>query len=107
MKRVTAKDAKQLQDEGWTYVDVRTEGEFEGGHPTGSININCSAPNFLDVIKQRFKPDAKLIIGCQMGGRSARAGAALEAQGYTSLADNTQGFGGWTQEKLPVAKGKS
>jgi rhodanese-related sulfurtransferase len=107
MKRVTAKDAKQLQDEGWTYVDVRTEAEFEGGHPPGSVNINFAASNFLDVFKQRFTPDSKLIIGCQMGGRSARAGAALEAHGYTSLADNTQGFGGWTQSNLPIAKGKS
>jgi rhodanese-related sulfurtransferase len=107
MKRVNAKDAKQLQDEGWTYVDVRTEKEFEGGHPTGSVNINFNAPNFLDQMKARFKPDTKLVIGCQMGGRSARATAALEANGYTALADNTQGFGGWAQAQLPVAKGNA
>jgi rhodanese-related sulfurtransferase len=42
-----------------------------------------------------------------MGGRSANASAALEAQGYTQLVDNTQGFGGWTAAKLPTLKGKS
>jgi rhodanese-related sulfurtransferase len=107
MKRVNASDARKLQDEGWTYVDVRTENEFEGGHPTGAVNVNFSAPNFLELIKARFTPETKLVIGCQMGGRSARASAALEAHGYTQLADNTQGFGGWAEAKLPVSKGKT
>src|SRR5262249_27311884 len=36
MKRISAKDAKELMDEGWTYVDVRSEPEFERGHPAGA-----------------------------------------------------------------------
>ncbi len=107
MKRVSAVEARKMQDEGWTYVDVRTEAEFEGGHPTGSQNFPMNAPTFIEAVKAKFPAkEAKLIIGCQMGGRSAKASAALEAQGYTQLVDATQGFGGWLEAKLPAQKGK-
>jgi rhodanese-related sulfurtransferase len=105
MKRITAADAKKLQDEGWTYVDVRTEGEFAAGHPTGSINIPMNNPNFLSVLQSKFKPDSRLIIGCQVGGRSMRATAFLEQNGFTQLVDNAGGFDGWLAAKLPSAKG--
>ena len=117
-KRVDPKEAKALQDQGWTYVDVRTELEFETGHPAASINIPLSSPDFLAVIKSTFKPDAKLIIGCLLGGRSARACHLLDAEGYQHLVDQTAGWGGqrdglgrvvmagWADSKLPVGGGK-
>jgi rhodanese-related sulfurtransferase len=105
MKRVNATDAKQLQDDGYTYVDVRSEPEFQGGHPTGAVNVPFNAPNFLDLFKAKFKADAKLIIGCQVGGRSARASALLEQNGYTQLVDNGGGYEEWAAKKLPSTKG--
>lgn len=107
MKRVSAPEAKKLQDEGWTYVDVRSEPEFDGGHPPGAVNVSMHSPDFFEAMASRFKKDQQLIIGCLMGPRSARAAAALEAQGYTQLVDAAEGFSGWVQAKLPVAKGKS
>jgi rhodanese-related sulfurtransferase len=108
MKRLNAADSKKLQDEGWAYVDVRSEQEFESGHPAGAVNVPFNAPNFVDLFKAKFPAkDAKLIIGCQVGGRSARASALLEGQGYSELADNTGGFDEWSAKKLPAAKGKS
>lgn len=104
-KRVNATDAKQLQDDGWTYVDVRSEPEFVAGHPAGAVNVPFNAPNFVELFKAKFKPDAKLIIGCQVGGRSMRAAALLEQQGYTQLADNGGGFEEWAAKKLPSEKG--
>ena len=106
MKRVNATDAKRLVDEGWAYVDVRTPAEFAAGHPEGAINIPFNAPDFADQFSKRFpKKDAKVVIGCQVGGRSMRASAQLEGQGYTELADNSAGFDGWSAQKLPTAKG--
>ena len=117
-KRVDPKEAKALVDQGWTYVDVRTEGEFETGHPAGSINIPLNSPDFLAVMKAHFKPDARLVVGCQLGGRSARACALLENNGYQQLADQTGGWGGqrdglgrvvvpgWLDSQLPVGGGK-
>ena len=106
MKRVNAADAKKLQDEGWTYVDVRSPPEFAAGHPVQAVNIPFNAPNFPELFAKAF-PDkaAKLIIGCQMGGRSLRATALLEQAGYTQLADHTTGYDGWSTAKLPAVKG--
>ena len=106
MKRINAAEAKKLQDEGWSYVDVRTTAEFAAGHPRGAINIPFSAPDFPEAFAKRF-PDkaAKVVIGCQVGGRSMRATAQLEGQGYTQLVDNSAGFDGWSAASLPTAKG--
>ena len=82
-KRVDPKEAQALLEQGWTYIDVRTENEFDGGHPRGSINIPMNSPDFLAVMKAHFKPDAKLVVGCLMGGRSARACMVLESQGFS------------------------
>jgi rhodanese-related sulfurtransferase len=117
-KRVDPKEAKALMDEGWTYVDVRTEGEFDSGHPAGAINIPLSSPDFLAVMKANFPTGSKLVIGCLLGGRSARACHMLEHEGYEHLADFTAGWGGqrdgagrvvmvgWADSKLPVGGGK-
>ncbi len=117
-KRVDPKEAKALVDGGWTYVDVRTEQEFESGHPSGSINIPLSSPDFLAVMKANFPYDTKLVVGCLLGGRSARACAMLEADGYQQLVDQTAGWGGqrdgsgrvvlagWLDSQLPVGGGK-
>jgi rhodanese-related sulfurtransferase len=106
MKRVTPAEAQKLQDEGWTYLDVRSESEFEAGHPPGAINVPINVGDFLSAVAQRFKKDSKLVVGCQAGGRSMRACVALEQNGYSNLADNFQGFGGWLDAKLPQEKGK-
>jgi rhodanese-related sulfurtransferase len=104
-QRISAAEAKKLQDEGWTYVDVRTEAEFVAGHPTGAVNIPVNRADFLDLVKARFPGDSRLVIGCGVGARAMHATAALEAAGYTRLATNTGGFEQWMQLKLPAAKG--
>ena len=120
-RKVSPKEAKQLMDEGWTYVDVRSEPEFEQGHPAGAVNLPLMhagpagmAPNpaFLEIAAKAFAKDQKLVVGCMAGGRSAKAVAALEQAGFTQLADQRAGYGGskteagWAAEKLPVQTGK-
>ena len=39
IKRVSPAEAKKLVDEGWLYLDVRTEPEYAAGHPTGAQNV--------------------------------------------------------------------
>jgi rhodanese-related sulfurtransferase len=126
MKNVTVKEAHQKQTEGYTYVDVRSEGEFAAGHPAGAVNVPLlhkdervgqMTPNrdFLQVMQANFAPDAKLLIGCQVGGRSAQATQLLESAGYTNVANVLGGFGGardqmtgavraegWRDSGLPV-----
>ena len=37
--RISPQEASAKLAEGWTYVDVRTEQEFEAGHPPGAVNV--------------------------------------------------------------------
>jgi len=124
-KAVTPEEAQALIAEGHTYVDVRSEPEFEAGHPAGALNVPLSnmgpgglEPNadFTSVMERAFPKDAKLVIGCKTGGRSRRAVAMLEAAGYTALTDMVAGFAGardafgrpnpgWSQKGLPVETG--
>lgn len=103
-RRVSPQEARELQErDGYVYVDVRSVPEFQAGHPTGAFNVPLMhmgpagmAPNpeFLDVMQKAFPRDAKLLVGCKAGGRSARAAAMLEAAGYTNVVDQRAGFEG-------------
>lgn len=60
-------------------VDVRTYGEFMGGHVAGSINIPLNEiPNRLDEIKELQQP---LVLCCASGGRSGQATSYLRGMG--------------------------
>ena len=63
MKRISPKEAVALLDQGWTYLDVRSEGEYAQAHPAGAVNIPLMhmgpggmRPNdqFLSVVKAAF-----------------------------------------------------
>ena len=108
------------------YLDVRTEEEFEAGHPTGAINIPVMFmipgrpqpnPDFLTVAEKTLPKGKKLVVGCLSGGRSQRACEMLEEAGYTDLTNVRGGFGGardasgaiavkgWRDAGLPVTQG--
>jgi phage shock protein E len=62
-----------------TVVDVRTPGEFMGGHVAGSINIPLQEiQQRLDEIKSLPQP---IILCCASGGRSGQATAFLKHYG--------------------------
>ncbi|MEM9068078.1 MAG: rhodanese-like domain-containing protein [Myxococcota bacterium] len=125
LKRIPPDEALELmEDEGFSYVDVRSQPEFEAGHPEGAYNVPwkvsgpggmASNPDFLAVMEKTFAKDAKLIVGCQAGGRSKAAATALLEAGFTQIVDQLAGFGGardsfgqtieagWQAQGLPVS----
>ena len=106
VKDIDVRQARELQQgEGYTYVDVRSVPEFDGGHPEGACNVPLlhrdpttgqmlPNPEFLAVMQANYAPDARLLIGCQMGGRSARAAQILASAGYADVCNVMGGFGG-------------
>jgi rhodanese-related sulfurtransferase len=123
VKRVTPPEAAALLEEGWSYLDVRSIPEFEGGHPAGAANVPLlhfnngrmlPNPDFQRVVTANFAKDVKLVVGCKAGGRSLQAAGLLEAAGYTSVVDMRGGFhgehdamgrlacAGWAESNLPV-----
>jgi len=69
-------------------VDVRTPGEYAGGHLDGAVNIDLQSPEF-DATISELDPGDEYIVYCQSGNRSAQAVAAMEAAGL-----NVQDAGG-------------
>jgi rhodanese-related sulfurtransferase len=94
-RRISPQEAHdKMTREGYTYVDVRTEDEFNAGHPAGAVNVPISSDDFLRVMNAVFPKDAKIVVGCQAGGRSKKAANALASDGYTNVLDQRAGWDG-------------
>jgi rhodanese-related sulfurtransferase len=123
--RVSPAEAQALIGEGYIYVDVRSEPEFERGHPAGAVNVPVSHrgatgltpnPEFLSVMEGAFDKGERLLIGCQTGGRSMKAVKVLSEAGFTNLRELRTGFEGardafgrlepgWSKSGLPIGTG--
>lgn len=82
-------DYAALVKQGAIILDVRSKGEYAGGHIKGSINIpvNTLSQN-LNALKDKNKP---IITCCASGMRSASAKSILTSNGYTEVYNG----GGW------------
>lgn len=86
----------ELVKQGATILDVRSKGEYAGGHIKGSVNIPVDQlRNNLSKLKDKNKP---IITCCASGMRSASAKGLLKASGYKEVYNG----GGWgsLQNKL-------
>jgi len=104
MKEISASDAHSLLQEetDYIYLDVRSIPEFEQGHPVKAWNIPLlhftpgmgMLPNedFAQVVQANLPRDAKLVVGCKTGARSARACEILAELGYNHVANVRGGF---------------
>jgi rhodanese-related sulfurtransferase len=84
-------DYVALLKEGGIILDVRTGGEYAGGHIKDSINIAVDAiPHSLKNFRDKAQP---IITCCASGMRSSSARKMLKAAGYT----NVYNGGSWTE----------
>jgi len=74
-----ATDYAELVKNGAIIVDVRTKGEFQGGHIKGSINIPLDTIN--SKIEELKKKNKIVITCCRSGNRSGMAKSILERNG--------------------------
>jgi len=127
---ITPQEAKKLldSDQGYVYLDVRTESEFASGHVPGSWNVPVANvdpagggmtlnPDFLAVVQANLPIDAKLVCGCRSGKRSEMAVRILLEAGYKAPVNMQGGFAGqasaagevvvegWSTLGYPVAHG--
>ncbi|MEB2310951.1 MAG: rhodanese-like domain-containing protein [Sorangiineae bacterium] len=126
IKSVSPEDAQAAVAAGALYIDVRSEREFEEGHPPGALNVpllhygadGSVTPNaeFTLVMQRVFARSAPLVLGCHSGNRSLQAARQLERAGFTELSEMSAGwdgardaFGrltpGWVRRGLPVETG--
>ena len=89
-------DYSELIRQGAIVLDVRSKGEFEGGHIKNAINIPVEQlSNNLSKLKDKNKC---VICCCASGMRSGTAKRILESNGYKAVVNG----GGWhsLQNKL-------
>jgi rhodanese-related sulfurtransferase len=127
MKEVSPQQAYELMQSNSEiiYLDVRSVPEFEAGHPQGAINIPLlhftpglgmsPNPDFSAVVTANLPKEAKIIVGCKSGGRSANACQVMSQMGYQDVTNMRGGFGGaadmmgrvvepgWAMVNLPVS----
>lgn len=73
----------ELVRKGAIILDVRSKGEYSGGHFRGSINIPVDQlESNLQKLKEKSKP---IITCCASGMRSASAKSFLLSKGYTEV----------------------
>ncbi|MDP4268658.1 MAG: rhodanese-like domain-containing protein [Bacteroidota bacterium] len=76
-------DYAELVKQGAIILDVRTKGEYAGGHIKGSVNISVDALSAnLGKLKDKNKP---IITCCASGMRSASAKSLLKSRGYQEV----------------------
>jgi rhodanese-related sulfurtransferase len=127
VQNVTAEEAKEIldSDNNVVYIDVRTENEFMSGHVPNALNIPVVLPDpatrqmkpnveFVRVVSAHFPKNKRIIVGCQMGGRSQLAAQILGQEGFEAVSNMQGGFGGardalgrtvalgWSQLGFPV-----
>jgi phage shock protein E len=76
-------DYAELIKNGATVVDVRSRGEFAGGHAKGAVNIPLDQ---LNANLRRFKSKDQVIITCCASGmRSSSAKQILKQAGFVNV----------------------
>ncbi len=88
-------DIKQEINNGAVIVDVRTKGEYSGGHIRGSINIPLDE---LDSGSKKLSKNKMIITCCASGMRSSVAKSMLRKKGFEKVHNG----GGWysLQQKI-------
>jgi rhodanese-related sulfurtransferase len=93
--RLTVGEAKDKIDSGDVQVvDVRTPGEYSGGHVPGALNI----PHMSIIARKgELATDKELVFICQVGARSALACEFAAAVGFKELYNVEGGTDAWVK----------
>ena len=79
-------------------LDVREDDEWRAGHISGAVHVP------LMQVPQRVSElpaDQQVLVVCKAGGRSAKATALLQAQGYDAV-NLAGGMLAWEQAQRPM-----
>jgi rhodanese-related sulfurtransferase len=108
---ITVAQAREELDQGEAslLLDVREPAEWEKGHiPGGLLAPRGMLEWYADPTTPYAKPeltakrDARIIVACASGGRSALATETLKSMGYTNVVNMAGGFTEWSKQGFPV-----
>lgn len=80
---ISGADAHKLVEQGARLVDVRSPGEFAGGHLEGAINIPVQdIERRMSELEPKTQP---IVVYCASGMRSSRAAGILKNAGFARV----------------------
>ena len=82
-------------------VDVRTTGEYGGGHLPKAQNIDYKSADFTTKI-QTLDKSKPVFLYCLSGGRSGEAMTILKQNGFSEVYNMGGGYLKWTSKMKPV-----
>ncbi len=105
LRDLTVSEARELlsaraKEASFIVLDVRTPGEFAGGHLPGAINIDALSKDFENRLGTLDRAKSYLVY-CRSGNRSRRAIADMTRMGFSSLFHMPSGMQGWTEGARP------
>jgi rhodanese-related sulfurtransferase len=105
VKETNVADVKRRSDAGEKFllVDVREDNEWANGHLPGAVHLGKGIIE-RDIVQRVPDTNAKIILYCGGGLRSALAAENLQKMGYTSVESMDGGWRGWVEAGLPTAK---
>lgn len=77
-------------------LDVRTPGEYNGGHLPKAVNVDYN--NGFEAGMQNMDKSKTYLVYCQAGGRSAKATQWMVSNGFTNVYNMNGGFSAWNGE---------
>ncbi|MBC7571905.1 MAG: thioredoxin [Spirosoma sp.] len=93
-------EARLKQTTAPQLLDVRTTGEFGGGHLPAAANLDVRNPAFGDSLA-RFDKTRPVFVYCLSGGRSAQAAQQMRERGF-SVYELQGGYLKWTTQLKPI-----
>lgn len=88
-------------DETFYLVDVREESEYAAGHLPRALHLGKGVIE-RDIERSIPSADAKIVLYCGGGYRSALAAENLQRMGYTNVLSMDGGYRGWREAGYPI-----
>jgi rhodanese-related sulfurtransferase len=106
VKETNVADVKRRREAGEKFilVDVREDNEWANGHLPGAVHLGKGIIE-RDIEQRVPDTNAKVILYCGGGFRSALVADNLKKMGYTNVESMDGGWKGWLDAGLPTEKG--
>jgi rhodanese-related sulfurtransferase len=101
VREVSVEETLRNTVNGATLIDVREDHEWEAGHARNAAHIGRGVIE-RDIVGKFPNKDAKLILYCGGGYRSALAADSLQKIGYTNVVSLAGGWRAWNDAGAPT-----
>ncbi len=104
VKEVTVDEVREMQEAGekFEFMDCREDNEWHAGRAAGARHLGKGIIE-RDIENAVPDPNAKVVIYCGGGFRSALAGDMLQKMRYTNVCSIAGGIRPWQEAKQPEA----